>query len=162
MSERTIYDLIRGRLEKDAVLSDSSVAIAVMRDLGVPAKASKVLTPALANAVCQVRRAETLHVEKQVFTPSVLPGKGAILDARSDRELLLSETFALGDGTRVSWGEATDEQLAQREAMLLRLRDGIDATVGRVRAARSLLREFDVKCLNDLPPEAEPPKEIAA
>lgn len=63
----------------------------------------------------------------------------------------LDQTFRLGDGTPpVSWGAATLDQHRQRAALLTRMRNGLNASIGRHEAAIDLLERTGVACLNDV------------
>lgn len=68
-------------------------------------------------------------------------------------ELLLT-TFALGDGRRVTWGDATIEQHEQRVAVLLRGAQGTIETAGRHTEAIRMIRDGGVTCLRDLAEQA--------
>jgi hypothetical protein len=62
---------------------------------------------------------------------------------------LLRESFALGDGQRVAWGEATAEQHEQRIAFLAKQRDGLAATMERHRRALEIIRAAGASCLGE-------------
>lgn len=68
-------------------------------------------------------------------------------------EQILSASFALPDGTRVLWGEATVEQHKARRDFLLSQASGTLETAGRHDAAIKDLMSFRVTCLNDLAPQ---------
>lgn len=63
---------------------------------------------------------------------------------------LLAQRFALGDGVKVAWGEATIEQHEQRVHMLRGLVNGTLATIKRHEEAVERLRSAGAKCLNEL------------
>lgn len=69
---------------------------------------------------------------------------------------LLASSFKLGDGTSVTWGQATVRQHQQREDMLLKDAGGTIETAARHKAARGMIEEAGVTCL------AEIPREVAA
>jgi hypothetical protein len=60
---------------------------------------------------------------------------------------LLSTIFALGDGSQVTWGDATAEQHEQRIEMLTRNAAGVVETAARHAAAVRMIRESGVTCL---------------
>ena len=62
----------------------------------------------------------------------------------------LSELFALGDGQKTTWGEATIEQHEQRVRMLRLMKEGIEKTIERHEMAIQELRGRKLACLNDL------------
>lgn len=63
---------------------------------------------------------------------------------------LLATVFALGDGERVTWGEATREQHQQRIAMLVGNAAGNVETAARHQAAIRMIDDSGVKRLADL------------
>jgi len=94
---------------------------------------------------CEHRdRNESASVERSAFHGGT-PADPSALKAR-----LMLASFALGDGRRVLWGEATPEEHDQRIAMLTKIRDGIDATILRHMDAAAKVRAAGVSCLNDI------------
>lgn len=67
---------------------------------------------------------------------------------------LLNSVFALGDGTRVTWGDATVEQHQQRIDLLTGMAAGTLETAARHHAAISMLEEAGATCLKQLTPVA--------
>jgi hypothetical protein len=65
-------------------------------------------------------------------------------------EELLATFFALGDGTKVSWGDATVEQHQQRIALLVKDIAGTTETAARHQAAIRMIEEAGVRRLADL------------
>jgi hypothetical protein len=63
---------------------------------------------------------------------------------------LLASTFALGDGTDVTWGEATVEQHRQRIDLLARMAEGTIETAARHQAAIDLIEENGVARLAEV------------
>jgi len=63
---------------------------------------------------------------------------------------LFRSSFHLGDGSSVSWGDATVEQHEQRIAFLEKQLDGISRTVTKHREAIKVINEAGAMCLNDL------------
>lgn len=66
---------------------------------------------------------------------------------------LLATRFALGDGTRVTWGEATIDQHRQRIDMLTSIASGTVETAARHHAAISMIESASAGCLADLTDE---------
>jgi len=67
---------------------------------------------------------------------------------------LLATTFALGDGSRVTWGDATVEQHTQRVEMLLASAGGTIETAGRHSAAIQMIEAHGATCLRGLVEQA--------
>lgn len=63
---------------------------------------------------------------------------------------LLSSSFALGDGTQVTWGSATVEQHDQRIKMLMKNVEGTMETAVRHGAAVKMIQTAGVKCLAEV------------
>ena len=63
---------------------------------------------------------------------------------------LLDAEFALGDGTSVTWGDATVEQHEVRVEMLTKMAGGTIETAARHQSAIDHLREANATSLNDL------------
>jgi hypothetical protein len=63
---------------------------------------------------------------------------------------LLETAFALGDGQRVTWGDATVEQHEQRIRFLTTQAAGTLETASRHQAAIGMIREASAMCLRDL------------
>ena len=98
------------------------------------------------SAVDNVKRNDVRQLEK-----AAKPGKfGRPVNPTEDMQRLTDETFALGDGSRVRWGDATIKQHEARIDYLAKQRDGIDATIQRHRAVIEQLRAAGVSCLNEL------------
>jgi hypothetical protein len=72
------------------------------------------------------------------------------VDRIKAREVLAHETFALPDGTRVEWGEATEEQHLARAEMQRRLSGDCIKDAKRHEQAAKEIRLAGVRCLNDL------------
>lgn len=64
-------------------------------------------------------------------------------------ETLLSQTFALPDGSRVFWGSASIEQHEERIQMLERHAEGTITTAGLHRAAIDQINDVGGSCLRD-------------
>lgn len=73
------------------------------------------------------------------------------VDVAKDRGEWLKQQIALGDGRVISWADATVDDHEARIAYLTRLRDGIDRTIQRHRAAVAMIQAAEsAKCLGDL------------
>lgn len=127
-------------------------------------------------------RQETEEAEKASYKAE-LRARYAEIDAECQRELmesirtatenfraavrlelteeLLASSFALGDGTRVTWAEATVEQHQARVAMLQGMAAGTLETAARHEEAVAMLREAGAPCLGTLR-ETEDEQEAAA
>jgi hypothetical protein len=67
---------------------------------------------------------------------------------------LLGSAFALGDGSIVTWGEATERDHYERMAMFVDTSANAIEGAARHKAAIAAIRESRVTCLNDLPVES--------
>jgi hypothetical protein len=75
-------------------------------------------------------------------------------------EELLGSIFALGDGRRVTWGEATRAEHEQRIDMLAKNANANAAAAARHVAAVSMIEEAGVERLADIPVEDRKPAEV--
>jgi len=78
----------------------------------------------------------------------------AVALAVAEREAikaLLDEPFSLGDGTRVTWGDATVEQHLQRIELLREQIRGQQETLARHEVAVRILKEANAPCLRAVP-----------
>lgn len=114
----------------------------------------------LAHLVVNEQRLVVLAQEREVFesfvnrTATSLARK-RIMDSSADSfRALLQSPFAIGDGQKVTWGQATIEQHQRRVMYLQKLRDGIDRTIEQHQAAIALLESSAASCLDDLESEA--------
>lgn len=150
----SLVDKIRESVE--AATDDDCVAIA--RSL-LDAVDKRELLPLLIEEIRHEQRRIQRLTELRAFAN--VPFEVATRSNPSSSELQTAYTpdglralyktpFALGDGTRVTWGRATVEQHEMRLAMLRRLRAGLDQTIARHNEALELLRTTGVKCLEDL------------
>lgn len=99
-----------------------------------------------------IKRATDREVEGEVFG-----GDGDGLDASrlpvdllANRMKLLTTTFALADGTRVKWLEATPVQHRERAAMQRKLAGRCLVDAERHEQAANLIEEFNVSCLAEI------------
>ena len=67
---------------------------------------------------------------------------------------LFKTPFAIGDGSRVNWLDATVEQHEERIARLAEMRNGLDRTIAQHVEAVRLIKEAGVSCLAELPDES--------
>lgn len=151
-----IYDLIRASLEKYPQNDNDTIAVDVLNELRVARKAAEVLVPLVAAAVGNQRRAVTRGLERHAFTgergeklPLELPHDGR-MDPITARRWLIEHTFALKDGRRVLWGEATVQDHEERISLIDGQIVGLRATIKRHAEAIDLIREAGVSCLNEI------------
>lgn len=125
---------------------DGVAAGLLLAQLRVNAKATDALRPVIAHAIGMSRRAEVRSVERR----APRRGLGSSFDSVQARKEMAEAFFALGDGTRVRWGEATVAQHRQRIAMLEKMRAGLSETVARHEAAISEIEAAGVSCLDEI------------
>lgn len=118
-------------------------ADAVMNDLRLTDHQRSVLSGIIYEACALIDRHRVRRME-------IENRPGRIADVNGDRARLMLETFALGDGRRVAWGEATVADHKARIELLAKLRDGIAASIQRHQEAIDELLAAGVSCLNDL------------
>lgn len=102
----------------------------------------EALMPLIADEVRRLERSDTRSVE------SSTPRTGGRLPV--DRCALMRRSFALPDGSFVRWGQATVEDHQARIGMLAKLRNGLDATIGRHAVAVEQILAADVTCLDEI------------
>lgn len=128
----------------------AAAAKKLLSALRVPKPAIAILLPIVANAIRLVARDDTREAEREAFASprsASEPGAPRTAIAWSD---FLKDTFALGDGRWVKWGEATvPDHLARIEYLGLK-RDGIEQTMNRHRLAVEQIQAAGVSCLNKL------------
>lgn len=150
----TAREMIRERLDAGCELSNESVAIDVMNELGVPASASIALVDIVAGEVGRIRRDEVRGVEHAAERDQKVPSRRRTLGMEPQpidaRQRLLDETFATGDGRHVRWGDATVDDHAARIAMLSKLCGGITQTIARHEEAISTIRRAGATCLREI------------
>lgn len=173
----TIRDLIADNVSRFERSTDESVVSRVLAE--IPAEAwQEFVRPLIAAEVARVRRQRVLSVEKAAVVPSPdFRSDHASVDTQNhiggaesptrqrgtgrtvqvvggfnpDPEVrrLLNETFALGDGSKVRWGQATRAEHSQRIIMLTKQSAGIEATAERHRNAIAMLDFAGAVCLDD-------------
>ncbi len=127
----------------------ATTADKITDDLDLSLRAREYLWPLITNECERIERERVRSVEAESWGKVRRNGRPASVLA--DRAKLFAETFPLGDGTRVSWGDATADDHRKRIAMLERLHNGIAATIGRHVEALELIEAAGVRCLNELP-----------
>lgn len=130
-------------------MSDHDAAMNALKILKVTEPALSMLSPLVIRDVQIFRRSATHATEAEVPMPEPA-SKDASKTSPLLRAELLAETFALGDGRRVRWGEATEEDHAARIEFLTRQIRGTQQTIGRHASAIDLLREHEAKCLDQI------------
>lgn len=111
------------------------------------------LVTVISREIVRLWRMDNHRVEQEWFTPlKAKMGKPASMSSE-----LSSSPFAPGDGSRVTWGEATIDDHRQRVAMLKGQRSGLDRTIKRHEEAIVALEKSGARCLNDLLAKAEVP-----
>lgn len=111
--------------------------------LRLNARQREALEPLMVEKASNIQRNIVNRLERTVFA-------GKKVDLTELRAALVAQTFTLPDGRRVCWGEATVEDHAERIVMLVKLRDGIDRTIGRHQRAIEAITEQGVSCLNEI------------
>jgi len=126
---------------------EEKAATDALDDLGrLNQVARSLLLPILAEAILMVRRDDARTVERQFDLSRVFSGE-TTLDQRATR---LSQSFVLGDGRRVTWDEATEEDHRARiEYLSVHVR-GVLETISRHEEAIGLIREHGVSCLGEI------------
>jgi len=111
----------------------------------------EMLRPVVSWQVGHTLRDRTRSAEQRAFRESPVerdaPRTVTVVDELRD---LVSKTFVLDDGTRVTWGEATVEQHQRRAAMLRTHADRVMMTADRHERAAALIAEGGATCLADL------------
>ena len=133
---------------------DEAVAAAVLDHLAVDGVARDELLPVVKNDVQWWRRKRVLKIERDGETTQKPDSKLAASTAASNpllRDKLLKQSFAIGDGRMVMWGEATVADHIARVQFLSAMVDGLRETAGKHQLAVSLIENTPrAKCLNDV------------
>lgn len=124
-------------------ISDKEVAAQILLALKVNREAATLLLPILTEAVRLERRKIAQANEVAAFV-----GKPNGKDLRA---ALVEETFAVGDGRRVKWLDATVEDHEARIAYQQRLIGAIASDVDRHQLAIKLIQNHGATCLRDVP-----------
>lgn len=138
-------------LRKYAEVSDNDYEAAgmLLDELGVRGKARRTLLWIVAQSMKMARRNEQRGVERRVRIAAPILEGVPTHDQVQNRKDLVAGSFALGDGRRVSWGEATVEQHRERIAYLAKLRDGYNVTISQHESAIALIVKNGVSCLSE-------------
>lgn len=147
---------VRKYLKEYADLDDYAVAEKIVDELD-----REALLTALADEVRRYRRESVRVVETDFFkryrTPEGVEQAKAIIEGIMDSPTsserfrnLMGQTFALGKGERVSWGEATADQHRFRANMLGKQIATLSETKQRHVQAANLIEQTGVSCLSDL------------
>lgn len=128
---------------------DTEAANHLLTDLEVSARARSALFMLIVGACQHRRRAETVTVERAA-RKTLRRTLGVTHDTIQARKQLAEEFFALGDGRRVRWGEATVEEHRQRIEMLERMRAGLADTVALHAEAIAAIEAAGVVCLDEI------------
>lgn len=135
----------------DGVGDDEAVAREVLEHLGVEGDAYDVLLPVITMDVQWWRRKRVRGIERG---PVEQEAKKTETDVPTNpllREKLLKETFALGDGSSVTWGAATVADHVKRVQFLSTMVDGLRATAAKHQnAVATIEMTVGAKCLNDV------------
>lgn len=120
---------------------------ALLDDLKVTGRARDALFAIVVEAVLIQRRHQTRRVERRAFTRR--PELGAH-DQVLARKELAAESFALGDGRRVRWLEATVDDHQERIEMLRKKADGLRHSIRFHEVAIAQIQKAGVRCLAEL------------
>lgn len=97
-----------------------------------------------------VRGTSGFYAEKRSIAVGKMLDEVAEMTRLEVTKELMETLFALGDGTRVTWGEATITQHEQRLAMLTGNIEGLADTAARHRRAIEMIQEAGVTSLREL------------
>ena len=122
------------------------IASAICTQLRLTPMQRSILWGIILDACRNMERSRVRRVE-QVASPQ---RAGRQVDPTAERAQLMEQTFSLGDGRRVLWGEATIADHEARIDFLSKKRDGLDDTIQRHRGVVEQLRATGASCLNEL------------
>lgn len=135
----------------------AGTANAIADDLQLSLRAREYLGALILNECERIERDRVRNVEASSWTKrtrkassSATPRQGVLSTSLSERDRLLTKTFALGDGRRVPWGSATIDDHKARIDLLRRYRVGLDRTITRHVEAIEEITEAGVSCLNEI------------
>jgi hypothetical protein len=132
-----------------------ATAEAVMKALKCPPRIADLFLPILISYCSTLDRHRVRQIEAESDKADRARAGGSLPIPRSNaRHQLLSETFALGNGRRVVWGDATEADHQERMVMLAKLRSGLDKDIARHQKAIDDIRAAGVTCLNEVPEAA--------
>ena len=138
------------------VLEDNDESSFVVAKNLIKACTKAELIPVLVNEIDRQRRMKCLNIERSYFVTLSeacklgVPGTIESIRLKSAGELreLLESRFALGNGERVTWGEATIPQHLMRISMLEKKVAGINQTIGHHQEAIEMIKAAGSDCLN--------------
>lgn len=135
----------------------------------------ELIVPVIVEEIEHIRRMGVREQESVAVTSFLKAmgsggqGIGTRVNAKGEpvRLVLPSEPFALGNGLKVTWGEATIEQHKQRIGMLRAMMLGTQQTMKLHEGAVKSLKATGALCLNDLVEHVQasddaPPVELVA
>lgn len=147
---RTLREWVPDDFDGDSAALAGDILRELLRH---PRLARAVLYPLVLAHVDAVLRTRVRITEAEVI-PSIRKHGARVFRPALDRKAMyLRMKFALGDGTEVTWGDATVDQHLARIAMLERQVAGVSQTIERHRYAVDAIRKAGVSCLADLPNE---------
>ncbi len=133
-----VRELAREHPDDDPdVLADKMIRRCTKRDL----------VPIVSHEIAHQQRALAAGREAAAFKELAVVNADSVTVPQSSDDCLAAfrdlfeEQFALGDGTKVTWKEATEQQHLQRVELLQKQRDGLDRAITRHLDAVRLLRE---------------------
>lgn len=151
-----LSEIIAQFLEQDPAASNDEIATKVVES----ELSREALVSLVAARVAVHRRNDTRAAERKVFVNSVTSHNYTPITetehrefAESFRKKLSEKTFSLGDGQRVSWGEATVKDHQERITFLERHAAGLHRTADQHREAIKRIEGAGVTCLAELPEE---------
>lgn len=135
----------------NALDADPDVDAALVAENLLAQVTKRELLPLLVDEVESHQRRRVRMVERRAFGQAGGTGVPSLVERSRPRLTeVYGEVFALYDGRRVSWGEATVAEHRQRLERLRVQRHAIGRTIERHEEAVRLCEEFGVDCLADL------------
>ena len=133
--------------EFDEISDNGKAAIAALDDLHIRGERTRsLLLPIVTEAVLMARRKVTRQHERTVPIDSIYDGQTTL----SARQALLDQSFALGDGRYVTWGEATEADHLARINILAAHIEGVQKTIDQHETAISFIHQRGVSCLGEI------------
>jgi len=142
----TITELIEQQLDNGTTHDPYRIAANIITAVN-PAE----LVPLLADHIAHIIRHRTRENERAAYrttltrTTAATPTPAAT--TTPDFRALAAERFSMGNGENVRWMEATVDDHLARIAYLTKMRNGIDDTIERHRAAVHLIQSAGVTTL---------------
>lgn len=154
----TVVETVREALRRLLAATPELTVDAVVADKAIPKEWATFFRPLMLTEAAVLIRHRVHEAEAAIPTK-----KGTPVDPTAARKHWLTEGFMLGDGRRVTWGEATVADHEQRVAMLRDIRDGLSVTINRHAWAIDRITDAKVQRLADVPGLQPPPaKRVAA